>query len=250
MNNEALENDTEQDIQEIFKGNYKYFHKDKSYSDEKFSVLKNFSNQDIIFRSEIVSRVANGEFLKINCTYIINLKYEPTFVEIEKSLGNNYSKESFTPDKNSHQLSYKFQGATDTKSMKIQTPAKYHIATPSICTALIFTKAKKYDPTILNSYYVISSDNVWEYTKAIDSKIVYFKCDNIHVQEEVTINKKTLSGTKFEIFTEDSDNAETITYFLSKHFAIPYQVKIDKETRVDIKNLQNLQPSRMEDFLK
>ncbi len=250
MGSEAFKTDSEADVQEIYKGSYRYIHEKRNYSDERFSVYKNFDTQEITFVSEIVSRVANGEFLKINVIYTINLKHEPLNVIVEKFLGNHYSKETFTPDKNSHQLVYEFEGEGGKKSMRVQTPAKYHIATPAICTAMIFTKAKKYDPTILNSYYVISSDNVWEYQKSIESKLVYFRCDNIHVQEEVTINKKTLSGTKFDVFLEEKDNPDKITYFLSKHFAIPYQVKINRDTHVDIKELQNLQPSRMEDFLK
>lgn len=251
MSNEDFDpTDADRDIQEIFKGSYKYKREGRTYGNENFSVYKDFESQAITFMSEIVSRVATGEFLKINTVYSINIKHEPIFVKIEKSLGTNYSKESYTPDRNAHQVLYEFQGGNETKTMRIQTPAKYHIATPATCTSLVFTKAKKYDPTILNSYYILSSENIWDYSKSLDSSTVYFRCDNIHVQEEVTINKKTLSGTKFDIFLEDKETPEKITYFVSKHFAIPYKVTVDRNTVVEIQNLQDLSPSRMEDFLK
>ncbi len=238
------------EIAEIFKGSYKYYMGSKTYSEENFKVFKNFEENILIFVSEQLTRVANGEFLKMCTSYTVNGKYEPLQVTIEKSLGDKWAKETFTPDKNMPQLEYTFETLDSTKTIKVQTPAKYHIATPASCTALMFTKAKKYDPTILNSFYIITSDNVWDYQKAIESKIIYYRCENIHVKDELTINKKTLSGTVFEVFMNDSDPADKrISYFLSKHHGIPYQVTIDKETRADIKNLTDMTPSRIEDFM-
>lgn len=242
--------DADKDIQEVYKGSYRFITGKKTFSDEKFTLYKDFETNDLIFEAEIVSRVANGEFLKLNVLYTVNSKYEPLQVIIEKSLGDQFARETFTPEKNMPQLVYEFTDGEDTKEVRIQTPAKYQIATPATCTSMLLTISKKYDPTILNSFYIISSENNWEYTKAAQSKNVYFKCDNIHVQEEMTVGKKTLSGLKFEVFLDDKKRDEKIMYFLSKHHAIPYHVKIDRETHVDIKNLQDLSPNRMEDFLK
>ena len=93
----------------ILEGTYLYYTGEVNYSQEEFKLV-HFKNEEVFhFYAEIVSRLENGEFLKILVRYEMNSQFIPTFVRIEKSLGNKYALETFKIDISTFELKYAFQ---------------------------------------------------------------------------------------------------------------------------------------------
>ena len=238
----AVAKKIEPDFLEMVRGSYKFSHKNQVYAEEHFNILKNLDDKTFTFNSEIITPTVDESSLKIVSHYTVSHNYYPIQLTVEKYKGEFYSKETFTPTKNHRtRLQYIFESETARKEIKIQAPSHYHLATPAVCTALLFTKTKKYNPIISNTFYVITSENIWDYKRAPESRLVYLKCENIYEPEEVVIGDQALLGTRFNVFLDDGGKKKNkISYFISKHHAVPYQVIIDQDIQIDISNFENL----------
>ena len=226
---------------EIFRGSYCFSHKNQVYAEENFKLFENPDNKTFTFVSEILTPIVEKSSLKILCYYTLAHNYNPIQLKVEKFKGDLYSKETFTPIPNHpNRMVYTFQSKENQKEIKIQTPHHYHLASPAISSALIIIKRKKYNPTISNNFYVITSKNIWDYSCPPENRLVYLKCNNIDEQEEVVIGDQVLTGARFEVSLENRAKKKKISYFISNYYAIPYQVTLDKDTQVDIKTFENL----------
>mgnify|MGYP001398090871 CR=1 FL=1 len=98
--------------EKIIEGKYNYFNQGHLYSDEQFEIYRLASPVgNLLFSSEVTSRVKTGEFLKINIDYEVNFKFDPINVKIKRQLGNRSSSESFNIDLKETNVVYEFQGS-------------------------------------------------------------------------------------------------------------------------------------------
>lgn len=99
----------------ILEGEYLYFQKEVNYSQENFKLVSFPGTKTFHIYAEILSRIENGEFLKVVVDFEMNQNYLPTFVRIEKSLGNRYSQEILNFDLSTQELKYVFQNSKGTQ---------------------------------------------------------------------------------------------------------------------------------------
>ena len=96
----------------LIEGAYDYLKNDVNYSQENFKLIRYPDSQSYSINAEILTRVENGEFLKVIVRYEMNNFYFPNFVRIEKSLGKKYVLEEYRLDSSGQQLKYHFNNST------------------------------------------------------------------------------------------------------------------------------------------
>ena len=223
----------------ILEGSYLYFQKDVNYSQENFKLINFPETQSYHIYSEILSRIETGEFLKIMVRFEMNDHFHPTFVRIEKSLGNRYAQEVFKFDVSAQELKYTFQNSKGEQEFTRSLSAKHYLTSPAFATSAIFTLSRKFDATGRTSVALIGSQNEWTYEHAPEEKIVFaeFKTREI---PDFKLNNTPLSASHLLIheFETPSASSETpVEVFISKHYAIPYQL-IQGDQKIMIKNLK------------
>ncbi len=223
----------------LFDGSYLYFDKEINYSQENFKFVHIPDVQNYHVYSEILSRTETGEFLKILVRYEMNSHFIPYLVRIEKSMGKLYAEEVFKIDPNEHELHYTFKNSHSSQEFKRPHNAKHYLTTPSFATTALFTLSKKFDPTGRTPVVFVASQNEWEYLGPPTEKIVYVDL----LARELTdfkLNNKELSASHFGLFENDANqhsNEEPVNLYVSKHYAIPYQL-LNGEQKIMIKTLK------------
>jgi hypothetical protein len=223
----------------ILEGTYLYYTGEVNYSQEEFKLV-HFTNEEVFhFYAEIVSRLENGEFLKILVRYEMNSQFIPTFVRIEKSLGNKYALETFKIDISTFELKYAFQTNQKVHEFKKNVTSKHYLTSPAVCTSGIFTLSKKMDANARTAINFISSANEWGYSAPPTEKSVFaeFKSRDYN---EFHLHGNALSASHLCLYEKDSINSPhevPVELYLSKHYAVPYQLNYGDQ-KIVIKNLK------------
>jgi hypothetical protein len=235
----------------VFRGAYNYLRNGNIFSEETFEVFKERKEGTYTFEAEMHSRLATGQLLTIKVVYNVNKDYVPTFVLVEKYLGEDITKEIWTYDQRKTKLYYSFLDKNGEKTeVELSTSPKFHIATPCTCPSMLFLRSKKFDATGKNIYQVWASRNKWTFEdEPIIQGIVVKKVSSSFETLVVDDQKlQTMEYHMMEDLEEDtSKKAESIVLpyiriFLSKHVTIPYMVRDDNDgTKIQVKYLNDLE---------
>lgn len=228
-----------QNAEILLEGTYLYYQKEVNYSQENFKLVSLPEQQSLHVYAEILSRIETGEFLKILVRYEMNQHYIPTFVRIEKSIGNKYAQETYKVDVPNLELHYSFQNSQNTQEFSRNISAKHYLTSPAVSTAGLFTLSKKFDATGRTPVVLISSENEWSYSAPPTEKIVYAEFKTREMQD-FKLNNNQLSASHLCLYEFDSSHAgseQPVDLFLSKHYAIPYQLN-HGELKIIVKNLK------------
>lgn len=223
----------------LLEGSYLYYQKEVNFSQENFKLVRFPDNHNHHIYAEILSRIENGEFLKIIVRYEMDAHFHPTFVRIEKSLGNRYAQEVYKFDINAQEMNYTFQNTQTTQDYRRSLGAKHYLTSPAFSTASIFTQTKKFDATGRTAVTLLSSENEWEYVKPPEEKVIFAEYKNREVLD-FKINNASLSASHlclYEFDTSSSAQENPVEIFVSKHYGIPYQLT-QGDLKIVIKDLK------------
>lgn len=232
----------------VMKGAYKYLRNNTIYCEETFDVYKERKENAYSFESALHSRVATGELLTMKVTYRFNKDYIPTFVMIERNLGENSIKEIYDYDGRRNVLKYSF---LDKKGKyhdhELITTNKFYITTPCACASMAFLRSKKFDNTGDNVYSFWTSRNQWEFTAIPIVQTISVKKISTSY-EPLTVDGNKLQSLEYRLWesqdegTANAEDPEFIRVFLSKHVTIPYMIKDERDnTKIQIKFLNDLE---------
>lgn len=232
-----------QNAEIILEGSYLYYQKDVNYSQENFKLVNLPDLQNYHIYSEVLSRLENGEFLKILIRYEMNQHFTPFFVRIEKSIGNKYALETYKLDIPNLELFYTFQNSQGTQEFKRNVSAKHYLTSPALSTAAVFTLSRKFDATGRTPVALISSENDWTYKAPPAEKMIYaeFKSRDM---TDFKLHGSTLSASHLCLYEHDSSQPsleDPVELFLSKHYSVPYQL-VHGDQKILIKNLKKNTP--------
>jgi hypothetical protein len=225
----------------LLEGTYLYFNKEQNYSQENFKLVHFPNLQSFHFYAEILSRIENGEFLKIMVRFEMNQHMTANFVRVEKSLGNKYALETYKLNAYSHELKYNFQTAQIDQEFKRTLGGKHFLTSPAFCTSAIFTQSKRIDPVGRTPITLISSSNDWTYEGPPQEKVIYAEYKNRDFAE-LKLNGNNLPALHLCLYQHDSNHTPPevpVDIYLSKHFGVPYQMN-HGDHRIIIKNLKKL----------
>lgn len=223
----------------LLEGSYLYYQKEVNFSQENFKLIQFSDTHAYHIYAEILSRIENGEFLKIMVRYEMDQHFHPLFVRIEKSLGNRYAQEIYKFDLAAQELSYTFQNAQKVQEYKRSFGAKHYLTSPAFSTSAIFSLTKKFDATGRTSVTFLGSNNEWEYAAPPDEKVVFAEFKTREMPD-FKINNASLSASHLCLYEHDtsSTNQESpVEIFMSKHYAIPYKL-IQGDLKIVIKDLK------------
>lgn len=223
----------------ILEGSYLYYKGDVNYCQEEFKIAHFSEDESYHIYAEVLSRLENGEFLKILIRYEMNNQFFPIFSRIEKSLGNKYSLETFKLDTSNFELNYSFQTNQKIQDFKKNVSSKHYLTSPAACTSAIFTLSKKMDANARSSVQLLSSENNWIYNSPPSEKTIFaeFKSRDYN---EFHLHGNTLYASELNLFEKDLTPGEgetPVQLFLSKHYSVPYQINFSDQ-KIVIKNLK------------
>lgn len=228
-----------QNAEILLEGSYLYYQNDVNYSQENFKLVHLTDEQSYHVYAEILSRMETGEFLKILVRFEMNQQYVPQFMRIEKSIGNKYAQEVFKVDTSAQELHYTFQNTQITQDYKRNITAKHHLASPAVSTSALFTLTKKFDASSRTPVILLGSDNEWGYLGPPTEKTIYAEYKNRDMVD-FKLNNTSLPASHLCLYETDASHANSegmVDMFLSKHYAIPYQV-VQGEHKIIVKNLK------------
>ncbi len=223
----------------LLEGTYVYLDKDVSYAQENFKLVKFPDDQTFHIYSEILSRVENGEFLKIMVRWEMNSHYLPHVVQIEKSIGNKYVLETFAIEHQAQKLTYVFQTPQGQQEFSRPYNAKHHLTSPAFATSTLFTLSKKFDPAGRTAVLLVTSNNEWTYDLPPQEKVLFGEFQNREMLD-FKLNGTKLAASHLLMHEHDSNeysNDPPVEFFISKHYGIPYQM-IHGDKKIAIKNLK------------
>jgi len=223
----------------VLEGSYLYYQKEVNYSQEIFKLVHFPEAQNYHIYAEILSRIETGEFLKIMVHYEMSEHFHPTFIRIEKSLGNRYAQEVFKFDVGAQELKYTFQNSKGSKDLTRPLSAKHYMSLPAFATSAIFTLSKKLDATGRTPVALIGSSNEWTYEHPPEEKLIYAEFKTREVPD-FKLNNTPLSASHLCLYELDNSSLSIeapVEIFVSKHYAVPYQL-IHGDQKIVIKNLK------------
>jgi hypothetical protein len=229
----------------IYRGAFNYFRNENSYAEEIFDVYRDKKEQSYHYISEAIVKVTTGEILNINVEYIVNKDYIPTYVSIQKMMGKEISKETFEYNSKRNHLAYKFVNAKNEEfSAEIATAPKYHIATPTAASSMLFMRSKKFDASGKNSFNILVGFNQWDYKATPFFKNVILERASL-TAEKMNIDGQNVQATQYRMFDEETDfknikEPQHIKILLSQHGGIPYLIRTEDGTKIQIKYLNDL----------
>ncbi len=228
-----------QNAEILLEGSYLYYQKEVNYSQESFKLVHLPEAQSFHIYAEVLSRIETGEFLKIIVRFEMNLHYTPLFARIEKSIGNKYAQEVYKVDLTNQELHYTFQNSQSTQEFTRPFSAKHYLTSPAVSTSALFTLSRKFDATGRTPVVLISSNNDWVYQAPPTEKVVYAEFTTRDLPD-FKLHGNSLSAGHLCLYEYDSSHAiaeEPVELFISKHYAIPYQL-IKGDQKIVIKNLK------------
>lgn len=227
---------------QIFEGKYLYKEDGRQYSEEDFTVFKEDRAQgNYIFNSEILSRVSTGEFLKIKVRFECAHNFEPVKVMIMRFMGEKKSNETYTIDKNRN-VHYTFMDTEqEVHEYRKQIMTRFHIATPTIVTSALMTQAKKVDPVQRTPYLILTSSNLFEYNGPFQEQTIFMESMSVE-PVPIKIHRNEFSSHLLHMFQHDKASAikeAGSPFHLSKHFGMPYLVKMEGNIEIVIDKLKS-----------
>ncbi|EQC46049.1 hypothetical protein [Bacteriovorax sp. Seq25_V] len=243
--------------EKIFRGAYTYARNSNVYSEETFEVFRDKKEMTYIFETEMISRVSTGELLTININYKINKDYIPLEVDIKRSLGAMNVMESYIFNQRTTRIDYKFFDGENKTEIEFPTTPKFYITTPATCCSMLYLRSKKFDPTSKNYYSIYTSKNMWEYKEEPSVK-------NIMVQrvsatsENLKVDGNNLQSIQYKLQEQTAENSDDkkppelakgqlkptpsdeVRVWTSQHMTIPYLIKANDGTKIQVKYLNNL----------
>lgn len=225
----------------LIEGTYFYYQDGAHFSQERFKLHKQTDSNHFLHSAEITSRIENGEFLKILVQIEMNQFFYPTFIRIEKSIGNKLAEETFKIDTANLEVTYTFKNNSETHQYTRAINTKQHIPTPAISALGYFTLNKKFDASGRTPTILLSSENEWDYLGPPTEKIIYaeFKTRDV---SGFKINGNSLLASHLCLYESDSPQAgqeSPVELFLSKHYSIPYRL-IQDGLKVEIQKLKKV----------
>lgn len=229
----------------IYRGSFLYFRNDSQYAEENFDVYREKKDQTMHYISEATIRVSTGEILNLHVEYVVNKDFIPTYVMIEKIMGKDISKELYEYNVKKNYISYTLtSNKTDPIKVEIATAPKFHITTPTAVSSILFLKSKKFDANGKNSFNVLVSHNQWEFKENPHFKNVILERASL-TAEKINIEGQNVQATQYRMYDEATDfknikEPPHIKIYMSPHGGIPYIIKGEDGTRIQIKYLNDL----------
>jgi hypothetical protein len=229
----------------IFRGAFSYHRNENTYAEELFDIYRDKREQTFHYISESIVKVTTGEILNLHVEFIVNKEYLPLYVGIEKIMGKESAKEIYEYNPRRNYIVYKFINSKgEETTVDIPTAPKFHIATPTTASAMLFLRSKKLDSSGKNSYNILTAFNQWEFKEAPHFKNIMLERASLTV-EKMSIDGQNVQATQYRMFDADADlktskEPQHIKIFLSQHGAIPYQIRSDDDTKIQIKYLNDL----------
>ncbi len=232
--------------QKLYRGAYEYSRNNNIYTEETFDVYRDKKEMGLNFVSQTMSRVATGELLNISVDYTVNKEFIPVKVHIDKTLGNEHVEETYIFNNKTNIITYTFKSNDEKEVHEISTGPKFHIAAPTVCTSMLFLKTKKVDATSKTNFTTFVSENQWSFKSIPSSKSMVIERVSL-TAENLSIDGSNLTAMEYKLFEQpddEGDNDANINDFLrvyvSPHASIPYLVKSEEGTKMQVKYLNNL----------
>ncbi len=226
----------------VLRGSYNYYRFNNIYSEEIFEVYRDRQDFSMSFYADIHSRVATGELLTINVDVKLSKEFVPTYVKVVKALGQDLATETYTYHKATSTVEYTFETENESEIATIPISSKFHVATPAACSSMVFLKSKKEDTTSKNFYHLIQTDNKWKYESVPQVKMIAMQRVGTGT-ENVVIDGHSVQATHYRLFEDNNDSVDmpaALKVHISKHATIPYTIKSEDGTRIQIKFLNDL----------
>lgn len=229
----------------IYRGAFNYFRNENSYAEEMFDVYRDKKEQSYHYISEAVVKVTTGEILNLHVEYIVNKDYIPTFVAIEKVMGKESTREVYEYNSRKNLIVYRFTNSKGDEHVdEISTTPKYHITTPTTASSMLFLRSKKFDASGKNAFNLLTAINQWDYKESPRFKNVLLERASL-TTEKMNIDGQNVQATQYKMYDETTDfkaskDPQHIKVFLSQHGAIPYLIRTDDGTKIQIKYLNDL----------
>jgi hypothetical protein len=229
----------------IYRGCFLYYRNESLYAEENFDVYREKKDQSFSYISESSIRVSTGEILILRVEYTVNKEFIPTIAIVEKVMGKESSRELFEYNVRKNFIQYTFTNSKgETKTTEISTAPKFHITTPTCASSMLFLKSKKFDTNGKNSYNVLVSHNQWDYKEDPHFKNVILERATL-TAEKINIDGQNVQATQYKMYDEDTDfknlkEPPHVKIFMSNHGGVPYVIKGDDGTKIQIKFLNDL----------
>ena len=229
----------------IYRGAFNYYRNENIYAEEIFDVYRDKREQSYHYISEAIVKVTTGEVLNLHVEYSINKDYVPTFVMIEKIMGKEATKETYEYNSKRNILTYKFTSNKHEEfSAEISTAPKFHISTPTAASSMLFMRSKKIDASGKNSFNLLVGFNQWEHSETPYFKIIILERANLST-EKINIDGQSVQAIQFRMYDENTDfknikDPPHVKIFISQHGGIPYMIRTDDGTKIQIKYLNDL----------
>jgi hypothetical protein len=226
-------------IELLLEGSYLYYKNEVNFSQENFKLVQLPEQGQFHVYAEILSRLETGDFLKLLIRYEMTNQFIPYFVSIQKSVGNKSAKETYKCDHHTQELRYSFETPDSTQELKKSHNSKHYLTSPAFSTAAMWTLSKKMDATGRTALTVMSSSNEWNYQGPPSEKIIYSKFKSRELID-YKLNNTSLNAAHLCLFEEDSSHTSSenvVDLYISKHFAIPYQL-VHGDLKINILKLK------------
>ena len=229
----------------IYRGAFNYYRNENIYAEEIFDVYRDKREQSYHYISEAIVKVTTGEVLNLHVEYIVNKEYVPIFVLIEKIMGKESTKETYEYNSKRNIIIYRFiSNKNEEFSTEISTAPKFHISTPTAASSMLFMRSKKIDASGKNNFNLLVGFNQWEYTETPYFKNIILERASL-TTEKINIDGQNVQSTQFRMYDENVDFKNVkepphIKIFISQHGGIPYMVRTDDGTKIQIKYLNDL----------
>ncbi len=228
----------------ILEGKFLYLKDGSSYTDEIFTVHKEDKTQgDYFFKSEVLSRVRTGEFLKIYIEYHLNTALEPIKITTRRLLGHKSSLEVFQINHQSRNVYYQFTDSNNKRhEFEKVVNSRAHFATPCFLTSMIMLNYKAIDPVQKTSYQIISTNNIWNYSGPFQEYEIDLELQN-SLPINLKINGNELKATHIKMYPREEKSESEIfhDFYLSKYYFIPYKVDFNNGIIIQVDKLKHFE---------
>jgi hypothetical protein len=228
----------------ILEGQYKYLQDSKVYSEENFKLTKEDRvNGEYILEAETLTRTRTGEFLKTTTQYGFTENYHTTNVSVQRTLGPRSSEEKIHVNQREKTCLYTFSADDKKHNQELYFSGYLCFATPCFSASMLMTQMKKIDPVHRTQYSILSSENIWEYTKEVKEHDVYVELQELE-PVSIVIANNDLKATHCKLLQVDENGTiatEGHNIYLSKNHSIPYKGIFDGGIVIEIEKLKSFE---------